>query len=71
MGMFMSQIYWRLEFLFSGGGRGAESHKKKKDGIFWNNIGKAHFNVFTKRMLLFMSLIVLIVYFYYVEEHWC
>lgn len=30
MGMFMSQIYWHLEFLFSGGGRGAESHGKKK-----------------------------------------
>ena len=31
--MFMSQIYWYLEFLFSGGGRGAESHGKKKKGI--------------------------------------
>ena len=31
----MSQIYWHLEFLFSGGVRGAESHggkKKKKTG---------------------------------------
>lgn len=35
MGMFMSQIYWLLEFLSSGGGKGAESHeKKKKKGIF-------------------------------------
>lgn len=37
MGMFMSQIYWHLEFLFSGGVRGAESHggkKKKRQGIF-------------------------------------
>lgn len=34
--MFMSQIYWQLEFLFSGGVRGAESHggKKKRQGIF-------------------------------------
>lgn len=69
MGMFMSQIYWCLEFLFSGGRREGESHERKdRESSFWNNIRRLSLMII-KRMLLFMSSIAFIVNFYYVEGH--
>lgn len=65
----MSQVYWRLEFQFSGREGKQKVMEEKTENLPFEAIKGLILDVFIKRLLLLLSLITLIVHFYQVEEH--